>query len=72
MVEKKKSFPLSPFGLEFQAFEILIFYVHQIHPMNMYLHRREHHLKKIKIEINCIVLSIPFDLKKKAQLKQPI
>jgi hypothetical protein len=57
-----------------QNFKALKFYYdfgfHQVHPMNIYFHRRGMFLLYTKFEISYMTLCIPFDsLKKKCNLK---
>jgi hypothetical protein len=37
------------------------FFFHQVHPMNMYFHRRGHVFVIYFFEINCMILCILFD-----------
>jgi hypothetical protein len=54
--------PCSPFVQNFKTLKFLNDLVfHQFHPMNMYFHRRGMFVLYKQIEINCMILCLPFD-----------
>jgi hypothetical protein len=63
MVLKMNLLPCNPFFQNFKILKSLYDLVfHQVHPMNMYFHRRGHVFVIKKIEINCMILCLPSDL----------
>ncbi len=66
-------FICSPSFENFKALKFLNDLVfHQVHPMNMYFHRRGHVFVIQKIEINCMILCFPFDYFKNLYFKHLI
>jgi hypothetical protein len=71
MVKKMSFFHYNPFPQNFKTLKFYYdFSFHQVHPMNIYFHRKSMFLLYKRFEINCMTLCIPFDsFKKKCNLK---
>jgi hypothetical protein len=73
MVKKMNPLPRNPISQNFKTLKFLfdlIFY--QVHPMNMYFHRRGHFFVLQKKRINCMTLCIAFDSFKKMHFRHLI